>query len=49
LQPGNVSDDFRLLTTAFAASVDFDSPGGMRQIHGRFTASRNGWRWQPAY
>lgn len=34
-------------------SVDLDTRGGTRSIHGRFTASRGpkggGWRWQPGY
>lgn len=30
-------------------SVDLAGQGGTHQIHGRFTATQNGWRWQPAY
>lgn len=30
-------------------SVDLDTPGGMHPVRGRFSASRGGWRWQPAY
>ncbi|HVW91061.1 MAG TPA: hypothetical protein VHB74_00495 [Devosia sp.] len=30
-------------------TVNRDGPRGMHLIHGRFTATRNGWKWLPAY